>query len=241
MLRIILLMAAFSVTSFVKAQKRQSIEVDFHVRYDKHADFTTRFFARTFTNQIRLWGVSNGANVNFLQPLSKRVKLKIGIGYHKLVMDKVRQTNRGNLVSPSRIIEYVHSTGVKPVFSTDYYHYNNLAFTGGLSYEAPLNKLGNINAGAEINYLHTFSQLYNIDYDNSTYRTRNSKGLGFGVNTYIGIIKRFRNDKYYFNPKIIVPVYQQLRGDQVFGEDTNLKMNKWFNGGGVSFTIGKYL
>ena len=241
MLRMIFLIAAFSLTSFVKGQKRPSIEVDLHVRYDKHADFTTRFFERTFTNRVRLWGFSNGANFNFLQPLSNRLKLKVGIGYHKLVMDKVRQTNRGNLVSPARTIEFEHPTGIKPVFYTDYYHYNNLAFTGGLSYEAKLNKLWNFNAGGEINYLYTFSQFYNIDYDNSKYRTRNGKTFGFGVNTYFGIIKRFQNDNYYFNPKIIIPIYQELRGDQVFGEDRNVRMDKRFNGGGVSVTFGKYL
>lgn len=225
----------------MQGQKRKSIEVDAIVRYDKHADYTTRYFDRTYTNETKLWGVSCGANINFLQPLTDRLKLKIGVGYYKLVVDKVRQSTRVNTLSPARTINYNHPTGIEPLFATDYYYYNNLALTGGLAYEGKIKKQWNYNAGGEFTYLYTFSQLYNIKYDNSKYRTHNGKTLGFGVNTYLGIIRRFHNDRYYINPKIIIPIYQELRGDQVFGEDKKVKMDKWFNGAGVLFTIGKYL
>jgi hypothetical protein len=241
MVRMILLIIAFSLASLVNGQMRRNIEVDLHVRYEKHADFTTRFFERTYTDQVKLWGLSNGVNINFLQPISNKIKFKVGVGYYKLAMDKVRQSTRINTLAPGRTIDFEHPTGIKPVFYTDYYYYNNLALTGGLSYEAKLNKQWNFNVGGDLNYLYSFSQFYNIDYDNSKFRTRNGKSLGFGVNTYFGIIKRFQNDKYYLNPKVILPIYQELRGDQVFGENRNLKMDKWFNGGGLSITIGKYL
>lgn len=54
-------------------------------------------------------------------------------------------------------------------------------------------------------------------------------------------------EKITFNENIaivmgsLLPLPQALRGDQVFGEDKIVKMDKWFCGAGVSFTLGKYL
>ena len=50
-------------------------------------------------------------------------------------------------------------------------------------------------------------------------------------------MRKLRNDKFYISPKIIIPVYQQLRGDQVFGEANKLKMVKWFHGIGLSLSV----
>ena len=241
MTRVTILLLIFSITSFANAQQRRSIELDIIGRYDKHADYTTRYYDRTYTNDTKLWGLSYGTNLKFLQPLTNRLKLKIGVGYYKLVIDKVRQSTRVNTVAPARTIDYNHPTGIQPLFATSYYHYNNLALTGGLAYEGKVKKQWHYNVGGELSYLYTFSQLYIINYDNSKYRTHNGKTLGYGVNSYIGVIRRFQNDRYYINPKINIPIYQELGGDQVFGEDKNVKMDKWFNGGGVSFTLGKYL
>jgi hypothetical protein len=240
MLRIILLFLTLSVVSFVQGQKKKSVELDFIGRYDKHTDYTTRFYDRTYTNNTKLWGYSYGANLNFLQPLTQKLKLKIGAGYYQLGVDKIEQTTRVNTIAPARTIDYNHPTGIQPLFATDYYKYHNLALTSGIIYEQKLKGKWNYCIGADFSYLYTFSQLYNITYDKSKYQTHNGKTLSFGVNSYLGVVRRFRSDKYYINPKIIIPVYQQLRGDQVFGEDNSIKMKKWLNGIGLSLSIGKY-
>ena len=224
----------------MQGQNRKSIELDFIWRHDKHADYTTRYFERTYTNDTKLWGHSYGANVNFLQPLTHKLKLKIGVGYYQLGVDKIEQTTRVNTTAPARTIDYIHPTGIQPLFATDYYKYYNLNLIGGFTYEQKMKRQWNYSIGGDFGYLYTFSQFYNISYDNSKYRTHNGKTLGFRVNSYFGVVRRFWNDNFYLNPKMIIPVYQQLRGDQVFGEDNSVKMDKWLNGIGVSFSIGKY-
>jgi len=99
-----------------------------------------------------------------------------------------------------------------------------------------LKRTWNYIIGGDFNYLYTFSQLYNISYD-LKFRTNNGKTLGFGINSYLGVVRKLRNDKFYISPKIIIPVYQQLRGDQVFGEANKLKMVKWFHGIGLSLSV----
>ncbi|MBX9785207.1 MAG: hypothetical protein K2X48_18115 [Chitinophagaceae bacterium] len=240
MLRLILLFTTLSAASFVQGQKKKSVELDFIGRYDKHADYTTRFYDRTYTNDTKLRGYSYGANLNFLQPLTQKLKLKIGAGYYQLGVGKIEQTTRVNTIVPARTIDYNHPTGVQPLFATDYYKYDNLALSGGIIYEQNLKGQWNYFIGMDFSYLYTFSQLYNITYDNSKYRTNNGKTLGFGVNSYLGVMRSFHKDKYYINPKIIIPLYQQLRADQVFGEDNSIKMKKWLNGTGLSLSIGKY-
>ena len=240
MVPVILLLATLSITSFVQGQKRKSIELDFIARHDKHADYTTRFFDRTYTNDTKLWGGSYGANVNFLQPITQALRLKMGAGYYQLAVDKIEQTTLVNTFAPARLIDYAHPAGIEPLFATDYYRYHNFILTGGFTFEQKMKRQWSYNMGGDFSYLYTFSQLYNISYDNSKYRTNNGKTLGFGINSYLGLVRRFHNDRFYINPKIIIPVYQKLRGDQVFGEDNSVKMDKWFNGIGLSISIGKY-
>lgn len=240
MIRVLFLFLTLSISALVTGQTRRSIELEVVGRYDKHADYTTRYYDRTYTNDTKLWGHSFGANMNFLQPLTKGLKFKVGLGYYQLGVDKIEQTTRVNTIAPARTIDYNHPTGIQPLFATDYYKYHNFVLTGGFAYEQKLKKNWTYNIGSDFNYLYTFSQLYNISYDNSKYQTHNGRTLGFGVNSYLGIVRSFRNDKFYLNPKIIIPIYQQLRGDQVFGEEHSLKMEKWFNGAGLSLSVGKY-
>ena len=110
-----------------------------------------------------------------------------------------------------------------------------------LPYEKPIAKKVDLLIGGDFNYLYTFSQMYHITYDHIRHRTNNGRTLGFAANTSFGLLRRFQKDKYYVSPKIIVPIYQQLHGDEAFGEDQSVKMQKWFNGVGISLAIGKYL
>jgi len=222
-------------------QEKASIEVSLQSRYDKHADYTTRFGDRSYTDGIKLWGRSQGLQFSYLHPLTKHLKLRAGVGYYLLKVEKVKRTSPWSNNVPSRTIDYHHPSGIMPVFHTDKYQYNNLTLAAGLIYEKAISENLFLTAGAAYNFLYTFSQKYRITYDNAMYKTTNPKTLGFGLNATLGVSRKIIKDKYYFNPELIVPIYQQLQGDQVFGEGKKVKMTKWFKGGGLSISIGKYL
>jgi len=227
-------------TSFVHGQKTKSVELDIIGRYDKHADYTTRFGNRSYTNDTKLWGKSFGFNLNYFHLINKKLNFKAGLGYYNLGIDKIRQTTPFNLIATGRNIDYRHPSGIYPLFATSKYHYDNLSFTIGLASERHLLKKLDFTIGGDLYYLYSFSQLYHISYDNIRYRTNIGRSLGFGANSYIGVVKKFNKDRNYISPKVIVPIYQQLHGDKVFGEDNGVKMDKWLNGIGFSVSLGKY-
>lgn len=231
----------FFIATQIPAQNVKSIEINIAGRYDKHADYTTRYFNRSYTDDTKLSGGSFGLNFNYIQPVYRNLKIKIGIGYYGLGIDKIRQTTPFNLTASGRNIEYRHPLGILPLFATTKYHYDNLDLAAGLIYKNKFLKEWYYTLSADFSYLYTFSQLYHITYDDIKYKTNNAKTLGFQVNSFIGALKNIIHYKYYLSPKLIVPVYQRLNGDKKFGEDENVKMRKWFNGIGLEFSIGKYL
>lgn len=241
MCKLVLITATLLLSTVVYGQRNSSLELDLVGRYDKHADYTTRFGDRSYTNDTKLWGKSFGVNVNFVRSLHKHLTGKVGIGYYSLGIDKIRQTTPFNIIATGRNINYRHPSGILPLFSTKKYHYDNLSFTLGLAYEKPIAKKVDLLIGGDVNYFCTFSQLYHITYEDIRYRTNNSRNLGFAANIFLGLLRRFQKDKYYLSPKIVVPIYQQLHGDEAFEEDQSVTMQKWFNGLGISLAIGKYL
>lgn len=227
-----------SLTSI--GQGKASIEVSLQSRYDKHADYITRFGYRSYTDGMKLWGRSQGLQFSYLHPLTKDIKLRVGAGYYLLKVDKIKRTSPWSDNVPNRTIDYNHPSGIQPVFHTNKYQYNNLSLAAGLIYEKAVAENLILQAGAAYNFLYTFSQKYRITYDNTMYKTTKPKELGFGLNASLGVLKIIR-DKYYFNPELLVPVYQQLKGDQVFRESKKVKMTKWLQGGGLSISVGRYL
>ena len=71
------------------------------------------------------------------------------------------------------------------------------------------------------------------------YSTKNRKPWEFGANAIVGILKEYK--QFYFRPALLIPVYQNLKGDKVFYEDRNMNISKWFNGVGVALRVGKYI
>lgn len=236
---------AFLLTVFtaavVIAQNRKSIEFSLYSRYDKHADYTTRYGGRSFTDAIKLWGASHGLQFHYLHPVLKRLKAGVGVGYSRLGINKVRATSPRASDAAGRIIDYTFPSGIKPAVSTDEYHYNNVALSAALKYEHGISETLSLTAGADLGYLYTFSQQYRIRWgDGIKYKTTNGRPLGVGVNASLGILEKVLNDGYYINPSFVLPLYQQLRGDPVFREDERVKMKKSLHGAGLSIAVGKY-
>jgi hypothetical protein len=237
--------ASFTIVTLLYAnivlgQKSHSLEVGVFDQFDKHADYTTRYGNRSYTDDLELWGKSFGFNFNYKRSLNKYFNAKIGLGYYQLGIDKIRYPTRFNTIGRNRNIEYDHPLGIQLLFSTGKYHYDNINLSAGFFYQSRFENKENIIIGADFNYLYSFSQLYHINYDNIKFRTTNSRELGYSINTYFGFEKKFKSSKYYLTPKILIPIYQNLHGDKVFGESSDITMEKWFRGIGLSFSVGKY-
>ena len=241
MQRVLFLFLILPFSFLANGQTKKSIELSLFGRYDKHAHYISRFGFRSFTDDIKLWGKSYGLQFNYLYPVAKGFKMIAGAGFNRLGMGKVRTTNQRSRNVPERVIDYTHPTGIKPSFYTDKYHYNNLLLSIGIQYEQKLSPDITFTVGADYIYLHTISQVYHITYDDRYDQTKNVRTLGYGVNSYIGLLKKISNDKYYVHPKLMMPVYQQLKGDKAFLEAENIRMTKWLSGAGLSISLGKYL
>jgi hypothetical protein len=118
------------------------------------------------------------------------------------------------------------------------YHYNNVSFTLGLSKLILLKNELKLDIGAEGVGYYNYSQGYKL-MNEYHYSTTHAKPLEFGINATIGLRKE--HDKFYIRPALLIPIYQNLKGDRAFSEDRNMNISKWFNGMGLTFLIGKYL
>lgn len=219
---------------------QKSLEVSLLSRFDKHAEYTSRYFDNAATSDIALSGISYGLHVNYLHPVLRKIKVKVGVGYYRLGINNVTATNHWG-TSPARTIDYRHPAGIEPLFSTGKYHYNNLNLLGGIFFETAFRKSGFITIGADMNMRYSYSQKYHLNYDDIKYRVSNGKPFGFGVHSYFGFLKPISNNKYYLHPNIIFSLVQRIKGDKAFGEDERMKIDKKFSGYGVSIAVGKYL
>lgn len=215
----------------------KSIEVTLLARWDKHADYTSRYFNRSYTNDIQLVGLSYGLSAAYKYQPAKHLYTKAGLGYYQLRVDELRSTTPFGILASARNIDYTAPDSTQPMYSTGKYHYNTISFSVGLGTDYPLKQGLRITAGADFLYYYTFSQKYHMSWD-KIYKPAHARPLGIGVNARLGIQKQLRN--IYLHPQVIAPIYQQIRGDKVFGEEESLRISKWFNGIGAGVSVGKY-
>ena len=74
--KLLIVIATQLLTSIVYGQKNKRIELDIIGRYDKHADYTTRFGERSYTDDTKMWGKSFGFNINYLRSLNRQLNAK---------------------------------------------------------------------------------------------------------------------------------------------------------------------
>ena len=228
----------FSLSSV--GQVKRSVEVSITGRYDQHADYVSNFAGRVYNDTNRLYGISYGFNIGYRQQVSKTISAYLGLGYYKLGIDKIKGSMPFN--SPGertgRNISNEDDDSTNLGYSTSKYHYNNLAFTVGLSKVVSLKDNLKFEIGIEGVGYYSFSQQYEL-MNKYHYSTHNTKPLEFGINATIGPLKEY--NKFYFRPSLLIPIYQNLRGDKVFYEDRSMTISKWFNGLGLTLRVGKYL
>lgn len=216
---------------------KNSIEFSIFGRYDKHAEYDSRYANRAQVNRTTLSGFSYGESVTYKRKYKENIFIRLGLGYYKLSINHIKQSTPFGGTATSRNINY-DDNSTRLLYSTPYYHYNTLQLYAGLEKEYFLKNNWNLTAGFDLLYYYTFSQRYNLNHINNQpdYRTNNNRSLGKGIVVQIGLIRKFST--LYITPKINIPVYQSLKTDPVFLEESE-NMTKWFNGIGLSLTIGK--
>jgi len=240
MLRVVLFSLTGLIFASLNGQTRKSIEFSVLGRYDQHANYTSNFGGRAYTDTYRLYGLSYGFNIGYRQNINKSLSASVGIGYYKIGIGKIRGPLPFNIPGErkARNIDY-REDFTALLHSTSKYHYNNLTINIGLSKTIQLKQNFFLDFGIDAAGYYSFSQRYLISSAGKKYSTTNAKPLEFGVNASFGILKEYK--KFYIRPALIMPVYQNLKGDKVFYEDKNMNISKWFNGAGFSLGVGKYL
>jgi len=240
MLKTILFSATIFCSISTSGQTKKSLELSLISRYDRHANYITNYAGRAYNDTMRLSGFSSGLSIQFRKPFSPSYSIYFGVGYYRLGINKIKSNLPfgfpGVRTGRSIINEDDDSTNLG--YSTLKYHYNNAAFTLGISKLFLFKNKIKLDIGAEGVGYYSFSQGYKL-MNGYKYSTTNAKPLEFGINATIGVFKEY--DKFYIRPALILPIYQNLKGDRVFYEDKNMNIGKWFNGVGLTLRLGKYI
>lgn len=227
----------FTILS-VRAQTKRAIELSLIARHDRHADYVSNFAGRVYNDTNKLYGMSYGANISYRQKITNSISAFISAGYYRLGIDKIRGSMPFNAPGTRTARNIDYDDGVTNLlYGTSKYYYNNLAVTLGLSETIPLKDRLHLELGAEGIGYYSFSQRYELLNGKKYYSTHNTKPLEFGANATFGFLKEY--PKFYVRPALLVPIYQNLKGDKVFYEDRNMNISKWFHGIGLTLRIGK--
>lgn len=226
------------ISVFANAQKN-AIEVSFVGRYDRHASYNTSFGATAGTDTIKLYGKSYGFNVLYRHKIKETISVFIGGGYYKLKIDQIETPMPYGFggIKKTRRTDY-NDGNTNLLYSASKYHYNNFVVTIGINKTFLLKNGLHLDLGIDETNFFTFSQQYQLD-NAKKYSTSNSKPHEFGINATIGLLKEY--NKLYIRPSFLIPVYQRLKGDNVFLEDKNLNVQKWLNGYGFVLKAGIFI
>jgi hypothetical protein len=239
MLKLFSLLAGLFVSSVLFGQKLKSIEISLIGRTDIHGNYASNFGGRAYNDTNKISGVSFGVSGLFRHQIARSWSIAIGIGYYRLKVDKVRGNMpfNGPGVRTARSINY--DDGVSNLaYGTSKYYYNDLAFTISIDKSFKISDNLSFDCSPEWVGYYSLSQNYTLSNDKH-WKTTNNKPLEYGVNVNLGIVREYKH--FYLRPSIIIPVYQNLKGDVVFYEDTKMNISKWFSGVGLSLKIGKYI
>jgi hypothetical protein len=169
----------FLINSAIAQMSRNYVEISVLERYDKHAEYDTRFENRIRVDHTKLYGLSQGFNFTYKRKNKQGFYFKAGLGYYKLTVDKIRQPGFLNITFNSRNIDFVPRRADKVLYSTSYYYYNTLQSSVGLEKDFNLKRNLNLVVGAEYLHYYTFSQKYFIV--DTYYKPYNNGSLGNGV------------------------------------------------------------
>jgi len=221
------------------AQNKKSFEFSILGRYDRHANYVSNFAGRVYNDTNKLYGISYGANVSYRKELTQTIFASLGFGYYRLGIDKIKGSMPFNIPGTRTVRSIDYDDGVtNRGYATSKYYYDNLTVTIGLNKIDLLKERLYLDFGLEVIGQYSISQRYQLLDGRKHYSTNNEKPLEFGVNATFGILREYKS--FYIRPALLVPIYQNLKGDKVFYEDRNMNISKWFYGIGLTLRIGKY-
>jgi len=229
---------ALCIFCITYGQRTKSIELSIICRHDLHGNYVSNFAGRAYNDTQKISGFNYGVNVNYRKRIYKSYAISVGFGYYRLKIDDIRGSMPFGIpgVRTARSINY--EDGVTNLgYGTTNYFYNNLAAIISLDKSFPINENTAFNISPEFIAYHSFSQNYEL-YQEKHWKTKNKKPLEFGGNINLGILKEYRN--FYIRPALIIPVFQNIKGDIVFYEDREMNISKWLSGIGLSLKFGKY-
>ena len=238
MLKIIYLL--FALTFFYNSfgQKSKSLELSLVGRQDIHGKYVSNYAGRAYNDTNKISGLSYGVNLLFRQKIYKSYSIAFGVGYYRLKIDNIKGSMPFGSPGVRTVRSINYEDGVTNLgYGTTNYYYNNLAATISIDKSFLIKESFSINISPEVIAYHTFSQNYQLSKDKH-WKTKNSKPIEFGVNINFGVLKEYKD--FYIRPSLIVPVFQNIKGDIVFYEDPKMDISKWFSGIGLSVKIGKY-
>jgi hypothetical protein len=186
--------------------------------------------------------LSCGLSGNYRKFLAKRVVGYIGIGYYQLNIHKIRGPLPFNIPGERTARNIRFDDGMTNLlYGTTKYRYNNVAASIGAGYVVPVSSNWSIEAGPELVTYYSFSQRYRLGDATMIapeyWRTRQRKEVEYGVNFNVGFYREYSG--FYIRPALVVPVFQNLKGDAAFFEDGEMNISNWFPGIGLKVTVGK--
>jgi hypothetical protein len=233
------LLVMLTLTNHILLGQSRSFGVDLITRHDRHANYETNYAGRVYNDTYKLWGTSYGINLFYKKQLKQGYGFRVAVGYYRLGIDKMEGTLPFNIPGTSTARNINYKDGMTNLlYSTTQYHYNNLTLTFGLNKHFKLGRKTILELGTDLVGYYSISQKYKLFNGPNFYETKNKKPWEYGVNLNIGLIRTL--GQYYIEPILLIPVYQNLKGDRVFYEDTEMNIDKWFHGVGLSLTIGRF-
>jgi hypothetical protein len=238
MKKLFYLLVAFLFFSNAYGQKNKSLELSLIGRQDIHGNYVSNFAGRVYNDTNKISGFNYGVNVIFRKKISKSYSIALGLGYYRLKIDKIKGNLPFNIpgVRTGRNINYDDGM-TNLLYGTTKYYYNNLAISLSVNKFYQLYRNTLLDISPELIVYSSLSQSYQL-FKDKNWKTKNKKPLEFGLNMNVGILKEYKN--FYLRPSLIIPVFQNMKGDIVFYEDPKMNITKWFNGIGLSLKIGKY-
>lgn len=227
--------------SMALAQPKAELSATAYLRMDKYPAF---FYATgpTTGSTVNIKGLSPGFNIDYTRKISNTAYVNGRIGYYRYSFNKIeRSTDIGTAVN-SRPTNLQLLPGAFITFDTDKYFYNTVCFGigTGKNFQLPRNIL--FRAGCMFNNYVTFSQKYQITYDNpdnqieNPYRSTQARYFAFEGDVQLSVLKF--TGRYRFGPIILLPVYSVWKADDVFTYEKNSgSRSKWFKGFGAGFTF----
>ncbi len=215
-------------------QKKSSFELCPFYRFDWYPEFAYNYQGRASTDNLKMSGQCFGIDANYRLPISKNYGLITGIGYNRLSFSNMTNTNSQFGKSNARPLKVPSLNNLG--YYTDRYSYNNISIAFGLNRSHKINHSLSLNTGITFKNWFTLSQNYHLTYqDVQVFKNKKITTIAQSAEFNISMLKQY--NKFRIGPRLILPVFTNLKKDDIFRETNGGFTSKWFSGLGLSGCI----